>query len=143
MTLLPFYLTKDTTRLAAQEFQGVCVLLLRHHARASAVRVAESDEAKFGGRVYNEILCNATHVGHGQTGPHEELDNKVAVADTIERVLCEGVKAQLLQQEFTVDIEGVSAEGTAAKWKSRNARSKVFQAIEVSTKRECMGEEEV
>lgn len=60
------------------------------------VRIAESDESKLGGGIDDQVLRNFAHMRHGKTSPHHELDDEIAIANTVEAVLGHGLKPKLL-----------------------------------------------
>ena len=80
---------------------------------------------------------------HGQTAPHQKLDDKVAIADAPHAVLGEGRKAEFAREEFAVDGKGVAGEGTAAEWEDGDARDELAETVEVVFERKGVREQEV
>lgn len=89
------------------------------------IRIAQRDEPKLGRRVHDQIFRQPTHVRHRQTGPHQKLDDKVAIADAPHTVLGQGRKTKFAGKEFAVDGKGVASEGTAAEREDRDARDEL------------------
>ena len=68
---------------------------------------------------------------HRQASPHHELDDKVAVADAPHRVLGDGLEAQLLAEEFTVNGEGVTCKGTASEGEYRDPGDELLKPLKI------------
>ncbi len=61
----------------------ICIVhLLSNEMTRLPVCVTQSDEPKFCCRINDKILRQFAHVGHGQTGPHHKLSNKITVRNT-------------------------------------------------------------
>ena len=80
---------------------------------------------------------------HRQAGPHEKLDDKVAIADAPHAVLSQGRKAEFAREELAIYGKRVSGEGTATKWENGDARDELAQTVEVVFKRERVREQKV
>lgn len=52
-----------------------------------------------------------------QACPHHELDDEVAVAHTIQRILRDRREAEILPKELAIDNERVARKRTRTKWK--------------------------
>lgn len=75
---------------------------------------------------------------HGQARPHHELNDKVAVADGIHAVLCDGIEAEVFRKEVTVQREAVTSESAAAKGKDGDARDQLSKTLQICLEREGM-----
>jgi hypothetical protein len=53
-------------------------------------------------------------VSHGQTCPHQELDDEIAIADAPHAVASNRQESEFLRQEFTVNYKRIAGEGSAA-----------------------------
>mmetsp|Transcript_3594 Transcript_3594/g.10220 ORF Transcript_3594/g.10220 Transcript_3594/m.10220 type:complete len:259 (-) Transcript_3594:46-822(-) len=71
-------------------------------------------------------------MGEHQGMPHEELGNKVTVADRIERIGSDTIESQLGRKEFTVHTKGVAGEGTTAKRTTVGAGNQIVQPFGIA-----------
>ena len=72
---------------------------------------------------------------HRQTGPHQKLDDKVAVADAPQAVLGKRRKPELARKERAVDRKRVARKRPAAEREHRDARDELPQPLEVILER--------
>jgi hypothetical protein len=107
------------------------------------VRVAKRHETELSRRVNDEILRHSAHMRRRETRPHHEFDDKVAVADAVQRILRDGRKAEVAREELTVDGKWVARERARAKWQDRDARHELLQALEVRAERKRVREQQV
>lgn len=82
-------------------------------------------------------------MGHGGGTPLEELDDEVSVSGSVERVLGDRVKPELLGEEVTVDAERVSSERTASEREDRDSGQEGGEPGEVRVERERVREQQV
>ena len=54
----------------------------RRKVISEPVSIAQFNEAELRCGVDDQVFGYATHMGHSQAGPHEKLDDKVAIADS-------------------------------------------------------------
>jgi hypothetical protein len=80
---------------------------------------------------------------HGQTGPHEEFDNEVTIADAPQAVLCDRRETKLLGKEVAIDDERVTCERSAAQRRDRHSGDQLAQSRKIVAKREGVGQEEM
>lgn len=73
---------------------------------------------------------------HGQARPHHELHDEVAIADSIHAVLRDGLEAEILREEVTVQREAVTSEGAASEGKDGDARDQLLKALQICLERE-------
>ena len=80
---------------------------------------------------------------HSEGGPHHELHDKVAIANTPHTVLRDGLEAKLLRKEFTVNNERVTGKRARAEGKHRNAGNELLEPLEIIFEGESVGQEKV
>ena len=80
---------------------------------------------------------------HRQAGPHEKLDDKVAITDAPHAILSQGHKAEFACEELAINGKRVSGESAAAEGKDGDARDELAQTVEVVFKRERVREQKV
>ena len=85
----------------------------------------------------------ARDVVHGERGPLQRLDDKVAVRHAEKGVSDDAVEAELGCQKLAVDLKGVSGERTAAERALVDALVQLAQALEVAGKGEGVGHDPV
>lgn len=82
-------------------------------------------------------------MGHSQACPHHKFDDKVTVADTPHAVLGNGLEAQLLAKEFTVDGEGVPCEGTTSQGQDGDTGNQLLKPFKIALEGLGVREKEV
>jgi hypothetical protein len=96
---------------------GISTAFKRRQSR-TPICIAEGDEPKLCRGIQDQILCDSTHVGHGETGPHHELNDKVAIADPVQTVPSQRLETELFSQEFPIDYERIPCECSRSKGKN-------------------------
>mmetsp|Transcript_1604 Transcript_1604/g.2628 ORF Transcript_1604/g.2628 Transcript_1604/m.2628 type:complete len:295 (-) Transcript_1604:445-1329(-) len=116
--------------LAAQQLEGVRVLLLRHQRGARAVGVAEHHAALV--VQDDEVLGQLGQVRQREGRPPHVLGDVVPVADGVHGVEGDRGEAQLLAQELAVQPERVARDGPTAQGQRVDPGHQVLQPIGVA-----------
>ena len=106
--------------LAAEQFAGVGILLLRHQRGAGAEGVGQLHELELGAAPEDQVLGDARQVHAEQRARRRELDEDVAIGDGVHGVLRDlrpalGIgEAQRLRGKLAVDRQRGAGDGPGA-----------------------------
>ena len=81
--------------LAADQFERIGILLLRHQAGPAGDAVAQFQPAELLAGVEDPVLGQAAQVDHGHAGGVEEIEREIAVAGDVHAVGGDGGEAQI------------------------------------------------
>lgn len=91
----------------------------------------------------DEVLGHLGNMDHQQRSPLEEFDDEVPVRNAEERVLSDGVKAEVLGERGAIDAERVPPKGARPQRRSVQTGEEVVQPLEVVEVEEGVGEDVV
>ena len=104
----------DAARLAANQFPGVGIFLLRHQAAAGGIFVRQFEKAELGRREQNHVFGQAREM-HGQRRKREKIfEREIAVADGVEAVGGDARKTQIARQRLAVERKSAARQRAGA-----------------------------
>lgn len=109
----------------------------------SRVGIAELDKPKLSRRVDDQILRDSRDMSHTHRRPLEELDDKVSISSSEERVLGDGVEPEFGCEEVSVDEERVTGESSGTEREDGNSGDELLESGQIGRERKCVRQEEV
>lgn len=123
------------TRLSAEEFACIRVLLLRHERRSGRVRIRHANVLKLVGAVNDAVLCKLAYMDAGETSPKEELYDKIAVRSGVERVPRRALGEANVFRELSAVLRAkvcVAGEGARSEGHDIDALGKVLETLGIT-----------
>ncbi len=134
---------EDAPGLAAHELGEVGVLLLRHDRGAGRELVVHRDEAELVARPQDELLGEAREVHLADRARVGQVEQEVAVADGVHRVLAHRREAEARRHVLAVERVRRAGERRAAERQHVGGVVRVAQAREVAAEHLRVGEQVV
>ena len=82
-----YQVTKNSARLAANEFCRIRILFLRHDATACCKRIGKFEKSEFTGIPYNDFFTKSTEMHHDQRRSAAKLYRKISIRNSIHTVM--------------------------------------------------------
>ena len=127
--------------LAAHQFGGVGIALLRHDRRAGRERVGELDETELRRRPQHDLFGEAREMRRRDRRGGERLEREVAVGDAVERIGGRPVEVKRLRGHVAVDRKRGAGERSRAERTFVEALARVLEPSRVAPQHLDIGHE--
>jgi hypothetical protein len=107
------------------------------------VCVTQLDEPELGSRVNDQVFSHLAHVNHEETGPLQELHDKVSIGHDVHRVFSYGLEAEFGSQELPIESVGIPGQSSASERQDRNAGDDSVETVQVCQETVGIGQEEM
>ena len=128
-------IAEHTTRLTADQFHGIRVLLLRHHGRTARERVGKGEVTEFGRAPNHEVFCVTAERIRDDREIVQKFKSHVAVRNCVDTVCARAFKTEFFGDELTVVRECGTCDRTASERKFYVQIEEVVETLHIAGKR--------
>src|SRR5438876_247183 len=95
-------------RFAADQFEGVRILLLRHEARSAADAVTELHPSELFARIQDPILGQSAQMQHRSGGGVQEIESEIPIRRNIHAVRRNALESQFARHRIAIEREAAA-----------------------------------